>query len=71
MTNDPTELMDPIIGETARALKEMKGMNDLDQRRVQSEIVLNLCRSLGVFFDLANEMMINGDLSEFPFEEED
>ena len=48
---------------------------DLTQRREQSEILKNLCRSAGVFFDLMTDtMMANGfpdDEGHDPFGEED
>ena len=68
--SEPADLLDPIIEETRRTLEEMKQTKDLAQRQVQSEIVRNLCESLGVFFDLMSPID-DDDLSEFLDEEED
>ena len=59
---EPTQIPDSISSETQRILTEMGKTKDLEQRRLQSEIVFNLCKSLGVFFD----MMSNAMLSDIP-----
>ena len=48
---DPGDVFDPMLAEVNRVLLEMKKTKDLGQRKMQSEIVKNLCESLGVFFD--------------------
>ena len=68
--NDPTDLIDPIVGQTKRTLTEMKKTSDLGERKVQSEIVENLCKSLGVFFEVMSNAMQSPDLADF-FDDED
>ncbi len=73
--NDPIVLIDPIIEETRRALVSLKRTKDLNKRKIQSEIVYNLCRSLGVFFDLISEVMrpenIPGFFDEYQDDDEE
>jgi hypothetical protein len=50
----------------------MSKAKDLDEKEVHSRIVKNLCESLGVFFDLASEMMPldfdgDSDKEDIPF----
>ena len=54
---DPEKIMDDLSRELNSALKAMGKAKDLNEREVHSRIVKNLCESLGVFFDLASEMM--------------
>ena len=49
---DPGDILDPTMTEAKRVLDEMRTTEDLDKRATQSEILLNLCQSAGVFFDL-------------------
>jgi hypothetical protein len=66
--NDPAELIDPILEQAKRALDEMSATKDLDQRKLQSEIVKNLCDSAGVFFDMMTGVMPDlSDLDETLF----
>ena len=49
------------------ALKAMSKAKDVNEKEIHSRIVKNLCESLGVFFDLASEMMpfdFDGDSDE-------
>ena len=49
-----------ITGLTKALTAELKTMSktkDLNEKEVHSRIIKNLCQSLGVFFDLMNEMM--------------
>lgn len=48
---DPSELLTPLVAETQRTLDDMAKTADLQQRQLQSEIIKNLCHSLGVFLD--------------------
>lgn len=66
---DPSDILDPIMDEATRTLKEMKNTKDLAQRKVQSATLLNLCRSAGVFFDLMSDAMMSGDLPDFSDDE--
>jgi len=54
---DPEKIMGGLSRELNSALKAMAKAKDLNEREVHSRIVKNLCESLGVFFDLASEMM--------------
>ena len=63
--SDPSEIMGPIMAETERVLEEMKSTKDLDQRKIQSEIVKNLCESLGVFFAAMTDVMMDDDMDDF------
>ena len=69
---DPEKIMDGLSKELISALKAMSKAKDLNEKEIHSRIVKNLCESLGVFFDLANEMMpldFDGDLDkeDLPF----
>lgn len=68
MTN-PADIMEPILIETKRILEEMGRTKDLEERKTQSEIIKNLCESLGVFFDAMNGALMSGDMSDM-FEED-
>ena len=54
---DPEKIMDGLSKELNSALKAMAKAKDVNEKEVYSRIVRNLCESLGVFFDLASEMM--------------
>lgn len=62
--HDPTDVIEPILREAKRTLGEMKKSKDLNDRKHQSEIVNNLCQSLGVFFDMVSNTLPELDLSE-------
>jgi hypothetical protein len=51
------EIMDGLTQEIAVSLKAMSKTKDLDKKEAHSRIVKNMCQSLGVFFDMAGEMM--------------
>jgi hypothetical protein len=62
MMDDPSDVLGPTLVEAKRILKEMQATKDLEKRKAQSEVLLNLCRSAGVFFDLmTNTMMADMD----------
>lgn len=69
--SEPAELLDPIVDEAQRVLAEMKGTKDLQQRLTQSEILRNLCQSLGVFFDLMSNGIDEDDFEDLLDDEED
>jgi hypothetical protein len=54
---DPEKIMDGLAKELNSALKAMAKAKDVNEKEVHSRIVKNLCESLGVFFNLASEMM--------------
>jgi len=54
---DPEKMMSGLSKELISALKAMSKTKDINEKEVYSRIVKNLCQSLGVFFDLASEMM--------------
>ena len=54
---DPEKIMDGLTKELNVALKAMSKAKGVDEKEAYSRIVKNLCESLGVFFNLASEMM--------------
>ena len=54
---DPDKIMDGLSKELNSALKAMAKAKDANEKEVYSRIVKNLCDSLGVFLNLASEMM--------------
>ena len=54
---NPDKIMDGLSKELNSALKAMSKAKDADEKEVYSRIVKNLCESLGVFLNLASEMM--------------
>ena len=54
---DPDKIMNGLSNELNSALKSMTKAKDVNEKEVYSRIVKNLCESLGVFFNLASEMM--------------
>lgn len=55
------KVMDGLIKELGVAIKEMGKAKKLDEKEAYSRIVKNLSESLGVFLDVANEMMMVND----------
>ena len=54
---DPEKIMDGLVKELNSALKGMAKAKDVNEKEAYSRIVKNLSESLGVFFNLASEMM--------------
>jgi len=54
---DPDKIMNGLSNELNSALKAMTKAKDVNEKEAYSRIVKNLCESLGVFFNLASEMM--------------
>jgi hypothetical protein len=54
---DPDKIMDGLSREVNSALKAMSKAKDVNEKEIHSRIVKNLCESLGVFLNLASEMM--------------
>ncbi len=48
--------MDGLTKELNATLKAMAKAKNVNEKEVYSRIIKNLCESLGVFFDLVNEM---------------
>jgi hypothetical protein len=53
----PEKVVVGLSKELNSELKEMAKAKDVNEKEVYSRIEKNLCESLGVFFDLASEMM--------------
>ena len=69
---DPEKIIDGLSKELMSSLKAMSKSKNVNEKEVHSRIVKNLCQSLGVFFDLANEMMPldfegDSDKEDIPF----
>ena len=60
--------MKDLIKELNVALKAMSNAKTVEEKVVHSQIVKNLCESLGVFLNLASHMMENG-LDDFDEDE--
>lgn len=67
--SDPNEIFGPVIRETVRVLKEMAKTDSLEDRKLQSEIVNNLCQSIGMFLDLMSSTAIDSDYLDYDEEE--
>ena len=66
---DPDKIMDGLSKELHSALKAMSKAKDVNEKEVYSRIVKNLCECLGVYFNLASEMMPLD--SDYDLEKED
>jgi hypothetical protein len=54
---NPEKIMDGITKEIGVALKALSNAKTIEEKVAQSQIIKNLCESLGVFLDLATTMM--------------
>ena len=54
---DPEKIMDGLLKELTTTLKAMSKVKTVEEKMQYSEIVKNLCDSLGVFLNLASGMM--------------
>ena len=54
---NPEKMMDNFSKELTDNLKAMSKAKTIEEKMQYSEIIKNLCESLGVFFNLASEMM--------------
>ncbi len=61
---NPEKVMEDLIKELNVALKAMSKAKTIEEKLTHSQIVKNLCESLGVFLDLAR------DLTEHDFDNE-
>lgn len=65
---DPEKIMTGIAKEIEAALKAMEKAKTPEEKLVYSKTVKNLCESLGVFLNLANDMMpFDVDDESIPF----
>lgn len=65
---DPEKIMSGISKEIFAALKAMEKAKTPDEKRLHSEVVKNLCDSLGVFLDFLNDAaLIDDDDGPIPF----
>ena len=69
---DPDKIMNGLSNELNSALKAMTKAKNINEKEVYSRIVRNLCESLGVFFNLASEMMLfdsddDSECEDIPF----
>lgn len=62
---EPDKLMDGISAELDTAFKAMAKAKTVEEKLQYSLIIKNLCESLGVFINAANDMM------PFDFEDEE
>lgn len=61
---DPEKIINGISKELQTALKDMAKAKTLEEKLKYSEIVKNLCDSLGVFFGLMSEVVPYDDDDE-------
>ncbi|MFH1217279.1 MAG: hypothetical protein V1706_12325 [Pseudomonadota bacterium] len=54
---DPEKIMNGISKELESAFKSMAKAKTVEEKLQYSQIVKNLCESLGVFLNLATDMM--------------
>ena len=69
---DPEKIIFGLSKELDSELKAMSQAKDVNEKEIHSRIVKNLCESLGVFFDLASEVMSfdfddDSDKEDIPF----
>ncbi|MBI9084207.1 MAG: hypothetical protein JEZ11_11460 [Desulfobacterales bacterium] len=65
---DPMEkLIDLLPREVSKNLNAMSKTNDLEQKKIYSEIVLNLCESMGVFIDALDMAGFDDEDDDFLF----
>ncbi len=54
---DPERIMDGLLKELNNNIKAISKAESIEEKIQYSEIINNLCQSLGVFLNLASEMM--------------
>ncbi len=65
---EPDKLMDGISREISAALKAMSKAKTPEEKLLYSEVVKNLCDSLGIFLNLMSDMAFFEDGGEpIPF----
>jgi hypothetical protein len=65
---NPEKIMDGLMNELGAALKAMTKSKTVEEKVVHSQIVKNLSTSLGVFLNLAGNMM-SQDFDDFEEDE--
>jgi hypothetical protein len=65
---NPEKVVEDLIKELNVALKAMSKAKTVEEKVVHSQIVKNLCESLGVFLNAASNMMEN-DFDDFDEDE--
>ncbi len=64
---DPDKMLDGISKELMSALNDMSKTKNIDEKLKYSQVVKNLCDSLGVFLDFAGNMIpLDNDDNEGP-----
>lgn len=53
--NEDDMLIEPIMDEIQKTIKDLQKSKDANQRRIHSETLKNLCESAGVFITAYNE----------------
>jgi hypothetical protein len=71
MMTDPTDLLDELFTQTRRLLRDMAHTENLEERRLQSETIRNLCGSIGIFFDAMSDAMSYEDMLDFEDDDEE
>jgi hypothetical protein len=65
---DPEKIMNAISKEILAAIKAMEKAKTPEEKLTHSEIIKNLCASLGVFLDLMSDLALYDDEDEsIPF----
>ena len=54
---DPEKIMEGLLRELTTTLKAMSKVKTIEEKMQYSEIIKNLCDSLGVFLNLASDMI--------------
>lgn len=68
---DLDKIMDDLLKQLYVTLKAMAKVKNVNEKEAYSRIVKNLCESLGVFLNLASEMMPFGsDDEDFDYDDE-
>jgi hypothetical protein len=61
---NPEKIMDGLEKELENALKTMSNAKTVEEKVAYSQIIKNLCESLGVFLEAANNAMAYEDYDE-------
>jgi len=61
---DPEKIMNGLFKELNVALKDMSKSKTVEAKLAHSQVVKNLCESIGVFLDLASDLMPFEDFDE-------
>ncbi len=61
---DPEKIMDGLAEELTNALKTMSQAKTVEEKVAYSQVIKNLCESLGVFLDAAGNALAYEDYDE-------